>query len=529
MVLVVSYHRKPWYIKAMPHLRAWQLDLWRQACHCDDVAETARRFMRIVGELVAVEHLWIIGFDHDRSRAALLSSVNASGTTDPVEQACDPAPSQQLLKWCDGRTAEPVHPAKAGRSATSVLANVVGDAPVVACILRREKVVEGIALWKLRADGSPSARAIEVLAAANEPLAAATETSRRFQELTEHRRAAEADRTAALAHIGRTSLSDTIVGADNGLRGVLDRVDIVARSDVPVLLLGETGTGKEVIARALHEQSNRATAPFLRVNCGAIPVELIDTQLFGHERGAFTGAAERRLGWFERADGGTLLLDEIGELSPAAQVRLLRVLQDGVLERVGGQSPVEINVRVIAATHRDLADMVQRRRFREDLWYRVAVFPIVIPPLRERTQDIAALARHFADRASIRFGLEHFDLSIDDIDLLSRYPWPGNIRELAAVIDRAALLGRNHHLALAASLGSPAGGAPAHRSSASGDQPHVATLDDIIRAHIEHALRSTGGRIEGPGGAAELLAVNPHTLRSRMRKLRLDWKRHRRT
>ena len=175
----------------------------------------------------------------------------------------------------------------------------------------------------------------------------------------------------------------------------MERVELVARSDVPVLIFGETGSGKELVARAIHNRSPRAKGPFIRVNCGAIPHELIDSQLFGHEKGAFTGAVETRKGWFERADGGTLLLDELGELPLAAQVRLLRILQDGWLDRVGGQRPISVDVRIVAATHRDLAAMVAEGKFREDFWYRIAVFPIVLPPLRERREDIAGVGAAF--------------------------------------------------------------------------------------------------------------------------------------
>ena len=205
----------------------------------------------------------------------------------------------------------------------------------------------------------------------------------------------------------------------------------MAQSDVPVLILGETGTGKEVVSRAIHTRSPRAAAPFIRVNCGAIPPELIDSQLFGHEKGSFTGAADTRKGWFERADGGTLFLDEIGELPLPAQVRLLRVLQDGFIERVGGQQPIRVDVRIVAATHRDLAAMVKSGTFREDLWYRINVFPILLPRLRERVEDIPALARHFAQRAANRFGLRYVEPTPADLhraaelSLARQYPRAG--------------------------------------------------------------------------------------------------------
>jgi transcriptional regulator with GAF, ATPase, and Fis domain len=258
---------------------------------------------------------------------------------------------------------------------------------------------------------------------------------------------------------------------------------------------------------------------------------LIDSQLFGHERGSFTGAAETRQGWFERADMGTLFLDEIGELPLDAQVRLLRVLQDGFVERVGGVKAIRVNVRVVAATHRDLSSMVRENAFREDLWYRIAVFPILLPPLRDRVEDIPALAGHFAERAAIRFGLTPILPSEADIQLLQSYDWPGNIRELGAVIDRAAILGNGATLEFATALGLAEPRDPYRKPHPSGagasSSPlragQISSLSDAMRTHIEAALHATRGRVEGPRGAARLLEINPHTLRARMRKLKIDW------
>jgi transcriptional regulator with GAF, ATPase, and Fis domain len=314
----------------------------------------------------------------------------------------------------------------------------------------------------------------------------------------------------------------------------MERVDQVAPSDVPVLVLGETGSGKEVVARAIHLRSRRATGPFLRVNCGAIPTGLIDSELFGHERGSFTGAAVQRKGWFERADGGTLFLDEVGELPKQAQVRLLRILQDGSFERVGGQKPLHVDVRIVAATHRDLKAMVETGAFREDLWYRIAVFPIHLPPLRERPEDVPALATHFALRAATRFGTPSRIPTPEDMELLIAYPWPGNVRELAAVIERAVILGDGRTLEVATALGGnpvvPRARVATPAPAAAALQPAsdaFPTLDAAMRAHIEAALERTRGRIEGRRGAAALLGINPHTLRARMRKLGIAWNRYR--
>jgi transcriptional regulator with GAF, ATPase, and Fis domain len=317
---------------------------------------------------------------------------------------------------------------------------------------------------------------------------------------------------------------ERLIGGETGLAAVMARAAMVSRSSAPVLLFGETGTGKEIIARAIHENSSYRHGPFRRVNCGAIAPELVDSELFGHEAGAFTGAVARRKGWFEQADGGTLFLDEVGELAPAAQVRLLRVVQDGEVVRVGGERPVRVHVRIVAATHRDLPAMVETQAFREDLYYRLSVFPIVIPPLRDRPADIRAFAEYFADLAASRFGLRAVPVSDEDVRVLTEYRWPGNVREMAAVMDRAVLVGQGRELNVRAALGQNS--RPAHTSAAHApDADRSATiepLDAAIRRHIEAALRQTFGRVEGPHGAARRLEINPHTLRARMRKLKID-------
>jgi transcriptional regulator with GAF, ATPase, and Fis domain len=322
---------------------------------------------------------------------------------------------------------------------------------------------------------------------------------------------------------------ERLIGRDTGLAQVMARAQMVAKNNVPVLLFGETGTGKEIVARAIHEHSTFRHGPFRRVNCGAIPSELIDSELFGHEQGAFTGAVTRRKGWFEQADGGTLFLDEVGELALAAQVRLLRVVQESEVVRVGGERPIRVNVRIVAATHRDLPAMVEAQAFREDLYYRLSVFPIVIPPLRDRPSDIRAFAEYFAERAAHRFGVKPVPVSDDDVKILAEYRWPGNVREMAAVMDRAVLIGQGRTLSVAAALGLGSRGngmttaARPAGSPAAANAP-VEPLDVVIRRHIELALAATQGRVEGPHGAARLLRINPHTLRARMRKLKIEWR-----
>ena len=357
-----------------------------------------------------------------------------------------------------------------------------------------------------------------------EPLATVLQNDLRIHEIEKLKEAAEADKISLLARLHRKTISDVIIGEKGGLKSVLERVSLVAQSDVPVVIFGETGTGKELIARTIHNQSDRASAPFIRVNCGAIPLDLLDSQLFGHERGAFTGAIETRKGWFEQADGGTLFLDEVGELTLDALVRLLRVLQDGWLERVGGKNAIHVDVRIVLATHRDIAIMVSKGRFREDLWYRIATFPIFLPPLRERMIDLSELAAHFAERSAIRFGLPVILPDERDIQLLASYSWPGNIRELASIMDRAALLGDGNCLEVAKALGPSNIVLPAQKSGLP-DQYILQSstvftpLDDVVRDHIQQVLKHTHSRIEGRSGAAAILKLHPSTLRARMRKL----------
>ncbi len=316
-------------------------------------------------------------------------------------------------------------------------------------------------------------------------------------------------------------LGGTIVGADFGLRHVMHQVRQVAPTESPVVLLGETGTGKEVIAHAIHLGSPRRDGPFVPVNCGAIPEALVDSELFGHERGAFTGATAKRRGRFERADGGTILLDEIGEMPMEAQVRLLRVLQDSVIERVGGTKGVRLNVRVIAATHQDLAERVRQGRFREDLWFRLNVFPLAIPPLRERRGDIPAFVDFFLERKARDLKLRaRPTLAPGAIETLMSYDWPGNVRELENVLERAAILHRDRPLRfddLGRVGASPSG-------PAAGFDPALLDLDQVVSQHIVRVLGMSGGKVHGPGGAAELLGVNASTLRYRMEKLGIPFK-----
>jgi hydrogenase-4 transcriptional activator len=513
----------------------FMLDVWREACRHIRIDESTTAIADVLLRRMPVAKVVVRRIDVARSMLETMA-IGLVAPEHPMqggraELSADEL--KQILCWCNERqTLWPGLSAEANTLLRLIVpSGVEGD--LVAGPLVDGNGPSGVLLVATQPPRKFTADDRCLVQTLLEPFSVALENDRRLREMAALREAAEADRTRLLSKLGRKTIGDVIVGEDSGLQSVMDRVERVARSDVPVLIFGETGTGKEIIARAIHTRSSRATGPFMRVNCGAIPAELIDSQLFGHERGSFSGATDTHRGWFERSDRGTLFLDEIGELPLAAQVRLLRVLQDGTFERVGGQSTMTVDVRIIAATHRDLSGMVREGRFREDLWYRLAVFPISLPPLRERPEDIPALARHFASRAATRFGLPPRMPTPEDISVLVSYSWPGNVRELIAVMDRAAILGDGHALEVAKALGvqtQQAASTNVRPEKSSQDAPAASPfldLDEAMRRHIETALAATRGRIEGPSGTAALLKINPHTLRARMRKLGIDWKRFR--
>jgi len=379
------------------------------------------------------------------------------------------------------------------------------------------QTVGGLAIYaagKNRYDAG-HARLIHIL---KEPLAIAMSNSLRHQEVV-HLKDLLADDNRYLRRELRSLSGERIVGASGGLRHVMEMVRQVAGLDSPVLLLGETGVGKEVIANTIHYTSPRQEGPFVKVNCGAIPETLVDSELFGHEKGAFTGALNQKRGRFERAHNGTIFLDEIGELPAPAQVRLLRVLQHKEIERVGGMRPIPVNIRVISATHRRLEEMVRLGRFREDLYFRLNVFPITIPPLRQRREDIPALLDHFIALKSRELNLGAAPRIADDAPArLQAYAWPGNVRELENLVERELIRqhGRGGPLRFVGLRPSDATRPPDVPPAA---EPDLDSWEGASRRYIDRVLRHTGGKIHGPGGAAEIMGINPNTLRSRMRRL----------
>ena len=534
------------------------LEGWEVVAHVADPTDSLERILKLVRKMVPIESIVLRSLNYETKSVESIAvaggfSLNATSLAPMV---CTEAKWTGLDAWTrTGATLRQLSPKRSGKLSTltpiAIRNEVVGIPLRPSLPLHKSLVTLGAVIFEIESNRSFVEDHVLFLERWCSPLWLLLELFRLPKVVNPSVNRDGADKVES--EFGKADdAREAIVGSETGLRSVMERVHIVAPSDMPVLILGETGTGKEVAARAIHHRSPRAAKPFIRVNCGAIPSELIDSQLFGHERGSFTGASDRRKGWFERADGGTLFLDEIGELPLAAQVRLLRVLQDHQIERVGGQESMIVDVRIVAATHRDLSAMVHQKTFREDLWYRINMFPILLPRLCERTNDIPALARHFARKAAHRFGLTYVEPGPLELKQLVDYRWPGNIRELQAVIDRAVILGGGTSLEVNKSLGNSfmhpmlsqqqideptfyevipesfTAITNIQTSQQSVDDGPIDSLDIAITRHIERALLSSNGQIEGNGGAAKLLGINPHTLRARMRKLEIDWDRFRR-
>ena len=355
--------------------------------------------------------------------------------------------------------------------------------------------------------------------------AAAIANVRAFAEIERLRRQLELENTYLREEVAEAQAFGEIVGQSPALRAVEEQIELVAPTNASVLVLGESGTGKELVAREIHRRSQRSQGPLIKVNCASIPAELYESEFFGHVRGAFTGAVKDRIGRFEAAAGGTLLLDEVGEIPLSLQSKLLRVLQEGQYERVGEERTRSVDVRVIAATHRDLRAEVAARRFREDLFYRLNVFPIEVPPLRERLADLPSLAAHFVSAAADRLRCPPPRLTRANLAQLQAYDWPGNVRELVNVIERAVITARGGRLRFDLPVGgaSPRTVQPEGMEASADDEvvPQV-ELERRDRANTFAALQRCAWKISGEGGAAELLGVPPTTLRSRIQKMGLE-------
>jgi transcriptional regulator with GAF, ATPase, and Fis domain len=315
-----------------------------------------------------------------------------------------------------------------------------------------------------------------------------------------------------------------IIGSSLALKNVLSQIEMVAPTDASVLILGESGTGKELIARALHERSRRAKGTLVKVNCASIPRELFESEFFGHARGAFTGAIKDRPGRFELADGGTLFLDEVGEIPLELQSKLLRVLQEGTFERVGEDRTRKTDVRIVAATNRELQAEVAAGHFRQDLYYRLSVFPLSLPPLRERRADIEALAQHFLERSARRLGRAVPNLTVTHLHQLKHYDWPGNIRELQHVIERATITAHNGVLQFDLKLDDATALTAANPPELTHESPILTypQLEALEKQNAQRALAQTNGKVSGADGAAALLQIKPTTLNSRLKGMGID-------
>ncbi|HEV3468508.1 MAG TPA: sigma 54-interacting transcriptional regulator [Pyrinomonadaceae bacterium] len=398
-----------------------------------------------------------------------------------------------------------------------VLAEGLSSACIVP-LVSHERVLGTLAVANLRGDAYTEEDA-EFLARVGTQIAIAVENALSYREVESLKNKLSTEKVYLEEVINSEYSFEEIIGHSAALRRILREVETVAPTDSAVLITGETGTGKELIARAIHDLSGRREHTMVKVNCAAIPTGLLESELFGHERGAFTGAIAQRTGRFEVAHLGTLFLDEVGDIPLELQAKLLRVLQEREFERLGSSRTVRVDVRLIAATHRDLARMVAEGSFRPDLFYRLNVFPVAVPPLRERAEDIPLLVGYFAQKYSRQMKKRIEMIPSEELDALSRYPWPGNIRELQNLVERAVILARGTELRIP--LGELKPPAAAARSNDGRAGARLVTMEEMERDYIREVLRHTGGVVGGRGGAAEILGLPVSTLRSRMKKLGL--------
>jgi transcriptional regulator with GAF, ATPase, and Fis domain len=461
----------------------------------------------------------------DSQLGAIRRIVHVAEGNVPAEEIL-PLP-EQAWEWTRSLTGPQIMDARTASGpakAVSALVKLEGSSDL-ALPLRVENELIGMLILRAHGEGKYDHGHADLLSTVADPFSLALANALSYREVLRYRDTLIDDNR----FLNRELLfqaGDEIIGGNSGLRNIMEIVHQVSPMNNTVLLMGETGTGKEVIANAIHFGSPRKDGPFIKVNCGAIPESLIDSELFGHEKGAFTGAIAWKRGRFERANGGTIFLDEIGELPPQAQVRLLRVLQSREIERVGGDKPISVDIRVIAATHRNLESMVSDNQFREDLWFRLNVFPIIVPPLRQRKEDVPALTRHFVELKSRELGISNPPaIAPGALDRLVNYGWPGNVRELENLVERELILHRGGLLKFESLKFSQSATGQVPLVEQAGDSGPL-NLDAAMSSHILRVLKMTKGKIHGPGGAAEILGLNPNTLRGRMKKLSIQFGRY---
>jgi len=487
-------------------------------CSSLDITTALDRSLEYLRRVLPIDEIFLD--IHDLQLGAIRRIAHVAGSELPRVVEIIPL-SKELWNWVQGLK-EPlvVDSGNKNPMVTAIAALTRNEGKsALALPLRIEDQRIGVLILRAIGDGVYHEEHVALIRLVAEPFAIALANALAHQELL-HLRDVLLDDNRFLQRELSSDVNGGIVGENSGLRNVMEMVRQVAPLNNTVLLLGETGVGKEVVANAIHYGSARSSGPFIKVNCGAIAESLLDSELFGHEKGAFTGALTKKRGRFERANGGTLFLDEIGELPLQAQVRLLRVLQNRELERVGGIKPIPVDIRVIAATHRNLEQMIAENRFREDLWFRINVFPIFIPPLRQRRDDIPALVRHLVLAKSRELGLAVTPaVAPGALERLTHYDWPGNVRELQNIVERELI----RYQGGALSFETLAPRSTSKRKHASPQQEEenfeLLKLDEAMARYIRKILGYTKGRINGKGGAAELLGVNPSTLRSRIEKL----------
>lgn len=505
-------------------------DVTLRVCSSLDLQTSLRRALPALAEAFPIDDVYVDVLDHDLGALRRVAHVNAREADGAgLTPSSAPAPliplPERLWTWVENLKGPVMINDLPGEDARRFRKLIKLDRHSdLSVALRVEKRQLGFLVLRAVGEGLFTGAHAQLLAVIADPFAIALSNTLAHLELLKLRDDLLDDKRFLNRELFHATAED-VIGANTGLRNVMDLARQAARVNSTVLLLGETGVGKDVVASAIHHGSARRDGPFIKVNCGAIPDGLIDSELFGHEAGAFTGASRERRGRFERASGGTIFLDEVGDLPLHAQVRLLRVLQNREIERVGATRTTKVDIRVIAATHQDLTEMVSRGKFREDLWFRLNVFPIVIPPLRLRRDDVPALVRRFVEVKRHELGIATAPaIAPGALARLQEYAWPGNVRELENIVERELIRSGDGPLRFD-EVG--VGTLPP-------DQPGVARrgpvrLDEAMAAHIESVLATAGGKIHGSGGAAELLGVNENTLRNRMDRLGVRYRRRGRT
>jgi transcriptional regulator with GAF, ATPase, and Fis domain len=504
-------------------------EFFRQAtiriCGSLDIETALQRSLQYLGDFIPVSKIYLSLYQPAGARSRYLAIV----THDEIKALPDPIPlsldeMRALESYYDNATdgiaiPNPPESHPAAR-AMSRLSGEKMNKSHLHMYLPIENKKHGVLVFATEGRNRYTESHVRLLSLLREPFTVALSNFLTHHELLELKDSLDAENRELSKKLNRSS-GDEIVGAGQGLRHVMEMIRQVAPLDSPVMLLGETGVGKEILANAIHYSSARRDKPFIKVNCGAIEDGFLDSELFGHEKGSFTGAVGLKRGRFERAHTGSIFLDEIGELSPAAQVKLLRVIQHREIERIGGTASIPVDVRIITATHRNLEEMIRTGHFREDLWFRLNIFPIMIPPLRQRKEDVPALVRHFVATKSRDLKFRNPPpVTAESIEQLRSHYWPGNVRELENIVERALILHTGLKEAVPLSFEHFIFPETKNKRGPGRDgAQEILPLRDAEIAHIEKALILTRGKVHGADGAAHLLRINPNTLRSKMKKL----------